>query len=110
MADRAVRYPNSQIESKSHYPAGSSQSPFAIISTSIALVGNVDGIADSAVGCSIIREDLIRNFQVEEPHIVENLITLDHHRVSSRGFVKLTVRYKESVVELKRVRYNDNNA
>lgn len=96
----------SQIEASSHFPAPTDgvKSPFAIVPTSIALVGNVDGILDSAAGCRIIREDLIRNLPIEEPHIVENLVTFDRHRVSTRGFVRLTVRFKESVVELKRVR------
>lgn len=106
MAHRAVKDPTSQIEATSHFPTPADRvnSPFAIIPTSIALVGNVDGILDSVAGYSIIREDLIRNLPIEDPHIVENLVTFDRHRVSTRGFVRLTVRFKESVVELKRVR------
>lgn len=107
LAQRTVEDPIFHSVNRISPPISTRQSPasgFAIIPTSIARVGNVDAIVDSAAQCSIITADLAQDLVLEEPRSSERLVTFDRQRSVTLGIVRLTVRFKESVVELHRVR------
>ena len=75
-----------------------------MITASIARVGSLSTVVSSASDCSIVGAAFVKKFRVRRLSKIEYLIAVDGTRLHVLGYVDLSVRFKESVVELKGVK------
>ncbi len=80
------------------------QSWLPMITASIARVGSLSTAVSSASEYSVIGATFVRNLTVRRPKAINYLVNVDGTQLHVLGYVDLSVRFKESVVELKRVK------
>ncbi len=61
-------------------------------------------MVDSGSQCCVIRRRAVQHLMTDENHSTGYLVTFDNTRAPIAGIIALTVRYKDSVVNLPRVR------
>ncbi len=84
-------------------------SPLATIIINIARVGDIEGMADSGAVCTVIREDVVAHLAHMFFGGGNYLITFEGDKVRAVGEIALSVRYLNTVTEMKRVRVVKNS-
>jgi hypothetical protein len=75
----------------------------AVIKINIARIGEFEALVDSGANCSVVRRDVLKGILTPKQNGRQFLVGADKKQVPILGEVPLTIRFKDRVVDLKRV-------